>query len=170
MCSKPNHEVRDDREDYGTRTNRVGQKRMYTPYMTVYFVKPLPKVPYIHRVYMVLANPTCKGTSRPCSACICHHILAAHVYDSNTVNATHMHAHTFTYTHVHTLAQTHTHKSVQTCAHALMYTHMYIHTYARTLKLSPAPTSAAHTPTSGAGTRFQQWSTHTSCAATIRVV
>jgi len=37
---------------------RVGQNRMYTPYMTVYLVISLPEIPYIHRVYMVLANPT----------------------------------------------------------------------------------------------------------------
>jgi hypothetical protein len=37
--------------------NRVGQNRIYTPYMTVYLVIFLPKIPYIHRMYMVLANP-----------------------------------------------------------------------------------------------------------------
>jgi hypothetical protein len=31
---------------------------MYTPYMTVYLVTSLPKTPYIHRMYRVLANPT----------------------------------------------------------------------------------------------------------------
>jgi len=36
---------------------RVGQNRMYTPYMTVYLVIPLPKLPYIHRIYMVTVNP-----------------------------------------------------------------------------------------------------------------
>jgi len=36
---------------------RVGQNRIYTPYMTVYLVISLPKLPYIHRIYMVLANP-----------------------------------------------------------------------------------------------------------------
>jgi hypothetical protein len=36
---------------------RVGQNRIYTPYMTVYLVIFLPKLPYIHRIYMVLANP-----------------------------------------------------------------------------------------------------------------
>jgi len=36
---------------------RVGQNRLYTPYMTVYMVISLPKTPYIHRIYMVLANP-----------------------------------------------------------------------------------------------------------------
>ena len=37
---------------------RVGQNRIYTPYMTVYLVMSLPKIPYIYRIYMVLANPT----------------------------------------------------------------------------------------------------------------
>jgi hypothetical protein len=37
---------------------RVGQNRIYTPYMTVYMVNSLPKLPYTHRIYMVLANPS----------------------------------------------------------------------------------------------------------------
>jgi len=37
---------------------RVGQNRINTPYMTVYLVNSLPKIPYIHRIYMVLANPS----------------------------------------------------------------------------------------------------------------
>ena len=41
--------------------SRVGQDRIYTPYMTVYLVISLPKIPYIHRIYMVLANPNHKG-------------------------------------------------------------------------------------------------------------
>jgi len=32
---------------------------VYTPYMTVYLVISLPKIPYVHRRYMVLANPVC---------------------------------------------------------------------------------------------------------------
>ena len=38
--------------------SRVGQNRVYTMYMTVYLVISLPKAPYMHRIYMVLANPT----------------------------------------------------------------------------------------------------------------
>ena len=43
---------------------RVGQNRIYAPYMTVYLVVSLPKIPYIHRIYMVLAHSThvCLGT------------------------------------------------------------------------------------------------------------
>jgi len=36
---------------------RVGQNRIYTPYIIVYLVVSLPKIPYIHRIYMVLVNP-----------------------------------------------------------------------------------------------------------------
>ena len=36
---------------------RVGQNRIYTPYMAVLLVISLPKILYTHRVYMVLANP-----------------------------------------------------------------------------------------------------------------
>ena len=31
---------------------RVGQNRIHTPYMTVYLVISLPKIPYIHRIYI----------------------------------------------------------------------------------------------------------------------
>jgi len=37
---------------------RVGQNRICTPYMTVYSVNYLSGIPYIHRKYMVLANPS----------------------------------------------------------------------------------------------------------------
>ena len=37
---------------------RVGQNRVYAPFMTVYLVISLPKMPYIHRICMVLANLT----------------------------------------------------------------------------------------------------------------
>jgi hypothetical protein len=44
--------------------SRVGQNRVYTPYMAVYLVIFLPEIhrtraPYIHRIHMVLANPMC---------------------------------------------------------------------------------------------------------------
>jgi len=35
---------------------KVGQNCIYIPYMTVYLVMSLPKIPYMHRIYMVLAN------------------------------------------------------------------------------------------------------------------
>jgi len=37
--------------------SRVGQNCIYTPGMTVYLVISLPKIPYTHCIYMVLANP-----------------------------------------------------------------------------------------------------------------
>jgi hypothetical protein len=36
--------------------HRVGQIHIYTPYITVYLVISLPKTPYMHRIYTVLAN------------------------------------------------------------------------------------------------------------------
>jgi len=41
---------------------RVGQNRIYTPYMTVYLVISLPGIPHKHRIYMVLANPSHAGS------------------------------------------------------------------------------------------------------------
>jgi hypothetical protein len=46
------------KRDFETPTIRVGQNRIYTPYMTVYLMISLPEIPYIHRINMVLANPT----------------------------------------------------------------------------------------------------------------
>jgi hypothetical protein len=37
---------------------RVGQNHIYAPHMTVYLVISLPKIPCIHRIYMLMANPT----------------------------------------------------------------------------------------------------------------
>jgi hypothetical protein len=42
----------------GLQMARVGQNRIYTPYMTVYLVISLPKLLYVNRIYIVLANPT----------------------------------------------------------------------------------------------------------------
>ena len=41
-------------------TSRVGQNCIYTLYMAVYLVISLQKMLYMHRVYMVWANPTNK--------------------------------------------------------------------------------------------------------------
>jgi hypothetical protein len=37
---------------------RVSQNVIDTPYMTVYMVISLQKIPYAHRIYMVMANPS----------------------------------------------------------------------------------------------------------------
>jgi len=37
--------------------SRVGQNPIYAPFMTKYLMISLPKIPYMHRIYMVLANP-----------------------------------------------------------------------------------------------------------------
>ena len=36
---------------YGVHICRVGQNRIYTPYMTVYLVISLPKIPYVPYIY-----------------------------------------------------------------------------------------------------------------------
>jgi len=50
-------------------TCMVDQNRIYAPYMTVYFVVNLPETLCIHRIYMVLANPT--YFPRPSSLFLC---------------------------------------------------------------------------------------------------
>ena len=50
---------------------RVGQNHIYTPYMTVCMVISLLKIPYVHRIYMVLANP--RYTAR-------RHLTTLHLY------------------------------------------------------------------------------------------
>jgi len=50
----------------------VGQNHIYTLYMTVYLVVSLPRIPYIHRIYMVLANPIyIYGSGQPCKCVPC---------------------------------------------------------------------------------------------------
>jgi len=51
---------------------RVGQNCIYTPYMTVYMVNSLPKIPYTHRIFMVLANPNdfSEGVWQVYSVCV----------------------------------------------------------------------------------------------------
>jgi len=43
---------------WGSSIHKVGQNRIHTPYMTVSSVVSLPNTLYIHRIYMVLVNPT----------------------------------------------------------------------------------------------------------------
>jgi len=38
--------------EVGADPARVGQNRLYTPYMTVYLVMSLPKIPYVYTVYV----------------------------------------------------------------------------------------------------------------------
>ena len=52
----------------GVHMCRVGQNRMYAPYMAVYLVLSLRKIPCMHRIYMVLANLTYVCV---CGVCVC---------------------------------------------------------------------------------------------------
>ena len=79
----------------------VGQNRTNTPYMTVYLVISLPKIPYIHRVYMVLANPmyVCACVY----VCVCVYACAAELECTNRETEHHTwRTHTHTHTHVTT--------------------------------------------------------------------
>jgi hypothetical protein len=51
---------------YYRNTNPVGQNftRRYTPYTTVYLVIVQPKNSYVHRIYIVLVNPTYQQGTR----------------------------------------------------------------------------------------------------------
>ena len=44
--------------------SRIGLNRICTPYMTVYLVISLPKTPYMHRIWTVLANSNKETCSR----------------------------------------------------------------------------------------------------------
>ena len=87
--------------------------------MTVYLAISLPKILYMHRIYMVLANP---------KHAVCEYVqYQAH----NLVHAlvilpppnAHTHTHTHTHTHVHeqAQAQAHAHTLVSTPAPPPLY-------------------------------------------------
>jgi len=65
---------------------RANQNRVYTPYMTVYLVISLPKIPWIHRIYMVLANPIY----------LCY--INPHAFRKAPMAAPPPHTHTYTHT------------------------------------------------------------------------
>ena len=73
--------------------NRVGQNRIYTLYMALHSMQSLQTIPYIHRIYMVLANPThehCASSSKcnvPCIPQSSHHDRSPH----SQVCCTHQH-------------------------------------------------------------------------------
>ena len=56
-----------DIDDVRRQVPRVGQNCIYTPYMTVNLVISLPKIPYVHHIHMVLANPNHVHCCRCCT-------------------------------------------------------------------------------------------------------
>ena len=121
---------------------RVGQDRIYTPYMTISTVISLPRIPNIHRKLMILINPRNGWTDRsielvslvdfikPCSYWYKMHV---HV-DAHT----HTHTHSQLWgavedarTHTHARAYTHAHTHILTqgcsrgCTHARKHTHKH---------------------------------------------
>ena len=123
---------------------RVGQNRILTPYVTVHLVISLPKIPYIHRIYMVLANPTnmlwsiscvsvevrCEGVIDTLRSLACTRSIMLSLNE-------HMHAHPDTptkhphYTHRHTYTNIQsppppfTHKHTQAHTSTLTRTHVH---------------------------------------------
>jgi acetyl-CoA carboxylase beta subunit len=133
---------------------RVGQNRIYTPHMHVYLAIPLPKLPCIHRIYMVLANPkhyTCITSrfrdrimtgqrvkcSHLCHTLMYHHRLSVLQCVFACPACTH-HSPLHTHTHTHTHTQTHTHSPQHTHTHT--DTHTHTHTHKHTHTLTPAHT------------------------------
>jgi len=114
---------------------RVGQNRIYAPYMTVYMVISVPKIPYMHYIYMVLANPTQQTLCPHLCLCVCEQfVLSKYTHTTvcackgtshagkhtrnmcmciHTQTRAHTHTHTHTYTHTHTQTHIHKHK----CTH-----------------------------------------------------
>jgi len=96
---------------------RVGQNRIYTPYMAVYSIKSLQKLLYIHRIYMALANPIYNiisyGPTRPLkdgalplmtfySCCVKAGYGATIKVHTQLYTHTHTHNNTHSLTHLHT--------------------------------------------------------------------
>jgi hypothetical protein len=42
----------------------AGTVYMHAPYMTVFLLVSLPKIPHVHRMYIFLAHHTCIGLAR----------------------------------------------------------------------------------------------------------
>jgi hypothetical protein len=76
--------------------HRLGQNRTNTPYMTVYLVISLPKIPYIHRIYIILANPahavcfSLHSISQNHPPCQSYPILLLHRVGQNRINTPYM--------------------------------------------------------------------------------
>ena len=84
-------------------TSRVGQNRIFTPYMTVCLVNTLHKIPYIHRIY-IWFWPTLHTSI--------HRQSNTHTHTQTHTN-THPHTHTHTQTRTHTQAKQHTRSLLQ---------------------------------------------------------
>ena len=118
--------------------------------MTVYFVISLPKIPYIHHIYMVLANPKlywrCKCMYSDAkvqsqvqsqvrhTCCRCWYKSSKHAHRASRVHRacvqrkdwqTHKLIHTFAH------ACTYAHTCMHACSHACIHT-CHAHTYSGT--------------------------------------
>ena len=94
--------------------NKVGQNRIYTLYMAVSMVISLPKIPYIHRMYMVLANPINKRF-RPRMSIGLYPVTSVHKQQCVWA-CPQSHTHTHTHKHTYTLVPMHTNTLASRCA------------------------------------------------------
>ena len=108
---------------------RVGQNRIYTLDTTVYLVISLPKLPYINRIYVVLANPIylshmlrkdppLQRLATACELLLCMSCMGDRVYKYARACQVH-HIHNTTHSLTHSL----THALTHSRTHALIYTH-----------------------------------------------
>ena len=84
----------------------------------------LPKIPYLHRIYMVLANPTHIHNTSATWCCLGRGVRLAQlfVFCQHTTSRAlttnrHAHTHTHTHTHMHTYAHTRTHTHTNESTH-----------------------------------------------------
>ena len=97
--------VPDPKKDEALGICRVGQICIYTPYMTVYLVIFLPKIPYMQRIYMVLASPRdtcCCQLWSAVRAVVCEGVLLASFHGryailSNLIAWREMHIHAYSH-------------------------------------------------------------------------
>ena len=109
--------------------------------MTVYLVISLPKLPYTHRIYIILAPYLCDYQKR----CACWGLRS--MYERWEVS--HVQYFSVQHTHIHTHTRTHTHAHTHMRTHAYIYEHSHniftrIHT--RTHNCTHATVSACVQP------------------------
>jgi hypothetical protein len=118
----------------------------------------LPKLPYIHRIYMVLANPTyirsntayTHGSGQPI---IEWHFMHLSLIRDGTQRKTcnfhvraRAHTHTHTHTHARTHAHTHAHTNTHTNTHLAISTCCPLHTHYPQIRYKDVKINIIDTP------------------------
>ena len=103
--------------------HRVGQNRIHTYIYTVYLVISMPKIPYVHCIYMVLANRTCMHS---CDLKLCRQLVPCYeVHGTGKVLTTSTH-----HTIDNIILNEHPsglHRKTSTPPSYKISTHLYIH-------------------------------------------